>query len=172
MQWLGLCVMISHEMCWAGHTFTKCLRHNEEDYMTVHHKAITLQRGKNEISHCTVSHVSWPVLHVFVCGLHPLLRSCPPSSHHIELIWALAPVIEQSELNTKPDETMALCASCLWGCISKGHPPSFISSGLSGLQQKHCKKLWHPPWEIHFPCNRELMKSFWESVCNTWVRIQ
>ena len=52
LQWLGLCVTISHEMCWAGHTFAKCLRHNEEDYMTAHLKAITAWEKWNLSLYC------------------------------------------------------------------------------------------------------------------------
>lgn len=91
---------------------------------------------------------------------------CPPSSHHIELICALASVIKQSELNFKPDETMALSASFLSGCISEAHPAFFIPLCLTFLQI--CRReLWHSPRDISFPSCEELTKSFWGSIWNT-----
>lgn len=89
-----------------------------------------------------------------------------PSSHHIELIWALASVIKQNELNFKPDETMALSASFLSGCISETHPAFFIPLCLTFLQI--CRReLWHSPRDISFPSCEELTKSFWGSIWNT-----
>ncbi len=71
-------VIVSHQTCWASCTFTKCLLHNEKDYVTVHNWSSRVQSGNIAVwekknYHCTASHVSRLVLDVFACGLHPLV---------------------------------------------------------------------------------------------------
>lgn len=70
----------SYQMCWASYTFTRCLWHNERDYVTVHRWSSATQNGnsaaweKNNLPMYCVPHVKTDVGCVYMYSL----CSCPP----------------------------------------------------------------------------------------------